>query len=292
MVLGERPLIAHVIDRLAPQVAGMAINATPDPALDEFGLPVLPDEVPGRGPLGGIHAAMDWAARSGEVRVMTVSVDTPFLPFDLVQRLSASRARAAVAATADGLHATTGLWSVDLQPLAAGGARRGRAQGAGLDRLHRGGGGPVRRRLRVSERQHGRGSAAGRSAAAAVSGFDTIVVADWSARSVPSAARPSKDAIFLGICRDRHVATLYQRTRSQAMRSLSGLIDGEIRAGRRILVACDFPFAYPRGFARSVTGEDDPLALWAVLAREIEDDDRNGKQPFRRRGAVQSWFRG
>jgi len=113
-----------------------------------------------------------------------------------------------------------------------------------------------------------------------VSGFDTIVVADWSARSVPSAARPSKDAIFLGICRDRHVATLYQRTRSQAMRSLSGLIDGEIRAGRRILVACDFPFAYPRGFARSVTGEDDPLALWAVLAREIEDDDRNGNNRF------------
>jgi len=116
VVLGERPLIAHVIDRLAPQVAGMAINATPDPALDEFGLPVLPDEVPGRGPLGGIHAAMDWAARNGEARVLTVSVDTPFLPFDLVQRLSASGARAAIAATADGLHATTGLWSVDLQP--------------------------------------------------------------------------------------------------------------------------------------------------------------------------------
>ena len=26
VVLGERPLIAHVIDRLAPQVAGMAIK--------------------------------------------------------------------------------------------------------------------------------------------------------------------------------------------------------------------------------------------------------------------------
>jgi len=113
-----------------------------------------------------------------------------------------------------------------------------------------------------------------------MSGFDTIVVADWSARSAPSPARPSKDAIFLGICRDRHVATLYQRTRSQAMRSLSGLIDGEIRAGRRILLAFDFPFAYPRGFARAITGEDDPLALWAVLAREVVDDDRNGNNRF------------
>jgi molybdopterin molybdotransferase len=121
-----------------------------------------------------------------------------------------------------------------------------------------------------------------------MSRFDTIVVADWSARSVPSPARPSKDAIFLGICRDSHVATLYQRTRSQAMRSLSGLIEGEIRAGRRTLVACDFPFAYPQGFARAITGEDDPLAFWAVLARAIEDDDRNGNNRF----AVAAQFNG
>jgi len=113
--LGGRPLIAHVIERLAPQSAGMAINALPDPGFDDFGLPVLPDEVPGRGPLGGILAAMDWAARNGAARVMTVSVDTPFLPVDLVERLSASHARASFAATADGPHATTGLWSVDLQ---------------------------------------------------------------------------------------------------------------------------------------------------------------------------------
>lgn len=116
VALGGRPLVAHVIDRLSPQAARMAINASPDPDFDGFGLHVLPDEVPGRGPLGGILAAMDWAARNGEAQVMTVSVDTPFLPEDLVQRLSASGARAAFAATAEGPHATTGLWSVDLQP--------------------------------------------------------------------------------------------------------------------------------------------------------------------------------
>jgi molybdopterin molybdotransferase len=74
-----------------------------------------------------------------------------------------------------------------------------------------------------------------------MTGFDTIVVADWSARSTPSPARPSKDAIFLGICRDGYVATLYQRTRSQAMRSIRGLIDGDLRAGRRILAGLRFP---------------------------------------------------
>lgn len=113
-----------------------------------------------------------------------------------------------------------------------------------------------------------------------MSGFDTIVVADWSARSAPSPAKPSKDAIFLGICRDGYVATLYQRTRSQAMRSLVGLIDGELRAGRRILAAFDFPFGYPAGFARAVLGTDDPLAMWAYLAETAEDDDRNGNNRF------------
>lgn len=111
-------------------------------------------------------------------------------------------------------------------------------------------------------------------------GFDTIVVADWSARSSPSPARPSKDAIFLGICRDGYVATLYQRTRSHAMRTLSGLLDGELRAGRRVLAAFDFPLGYPRGLASSLTGIDDPLVFWRLLAEQIEDDDRNRNNRF------------
>lgn len=111
-------------------------------------------------------------------------------------------------------------------------------------------------------------------------GFDTIIVVDWSARATPSPARPTKDAIFLGMARDGLIATLYQRTRSQAMRALRGLIDGELRAGRRVLAAFDFPFAYPQGFARAVTGSDDPLTLWAHLADRIEDDDRNANSRF------------
>lgn len=114
-----------------------------------------------------------------------------------------------------------------------------------------------------------------------MTGFDTVVVIDWSARSAPSPATPSKDAIFLGICRDGMVATLYQRTRAQAMRSLQGLIDGELRAGRRVLAAFDFPFACPAGFASEIAGRDDPLVLWSRLAAEIEDDDRNRNNRFK-----------
>ena len=45
-LLGGRPLLAHVLDRLAPQAGAVAISANGDPArFAEFGLPVLPDTV-------------------------------------------------------------------------------------------------------------------------------------------------------------------------------------------------------------------------------------------------------
>jgi hypothetical protein len=247
VALGGRPLVAHAIDRLGPQVSRLALNASPDPAFDVFGLPVLPDTLPDHGPLAGILAAMDWAESEGQAQVVTVAVDTPFLPSDLVARLVA-------AACAGGLCRNCGrraCYDGDMVRCAAGRvagrAGAGRAKGARLDRIHRGRGGCVRRCRRVSQHQHAGRSPPGGGEADVMSGFDTIIVADWSARSTPTPARPGKDAIFLGLCRDRYVATLYQRTRFQAMRSLVGLIDGEMRAGRRVLAAFDFPFAYPPG---------------------------------------------
>jgi molybdopterin-guanine dinucleotide biosynthesis protein A len=123
--LSGRPLIAHVIDRLAPQVSRIAINAGDDPDFAAFGLPLVPDAEPGLGPLGGILAALRWAREEGGQAVLTAAVDTPFLPGDLAERLAAAGARSAYAETARGPHATTGLWSVDLaasleQALASG----------------------------------------------------------------------------------------------------------------------------------------------------------------------------
>ncbi|MCT4682998.1 MAG: molybdenum cofactor guanylyltransferase [Roseicyclus sp.] len=114
--LAGRPLLAHVIARLAPQCRALAINAAPDPRLAAFGLPVIPDGAEGgQGPLAGILAAMDWAAAQGAARVLTAPVDTPFLPEDLAARLSAVEAPIVLALTADGLHGTCGLWSVSLR---------------------------------------------------------------------------------------------------------------------------------------------------------------------------------
>jgi molybdenum cofactor guanylyltransferase len=139
LVLAGRPVLAHVIARLRPQVGALALNANDDPArFAGFGLPVLADPVPGRpGPLAGVLAAMDWAAGQGAARVVTAAADTPFLPGDLVVRLraaaEASGAPVALAATAAGgaarRHPVFGLWDVALRD-----ALRA-ALGAGLRRM-------------------------------------------------------------------------------------------------------------------------------------------------------------
>lgn len=115
--LGDGPMLAHVITRLAPQVGPLALNANGDPArFAAFGLPVLADEVAGfPGPLAGILAAMDWAAAQGAEQVLTAAADTPFLPLDLAVRLRAAKAPVALAKTASGLHPTFGLWPVALR---------------------------------------------------------------------------------------------------------------------------------------------------------------------------------
>ncbi|QXT39765.1 molybdopterin guanine dinucleotide synthesis [Gymnodinialimonas ceratoperidinii] len=106
--------------------------------------------------------------------------------------------------------------------------------------------------------------------------FDTVMMVDWSARSTPSPARPTKDAIFIGIAQGADLTVHYKRTRHAAMAFLTERIDALRAAGRRVLVGFDFPFGYPRGFARAVTGRDDPFAVWEWLAAAITDDEKNG----------------
>ncbi|MEL6476073.1 MAG: molybdenum cofactor guanylyltransferase MobA [Pseudomonadota bacterium] len=120
-----RSLLGHVVARLGPQVAEMALNANGDPArFDAFDLPVIADTVEGFvGPLGGVLAGMRWAAARGHTHIVTAAADTPFFPADLAARLSAAaeaeRRPIALAATEDpkrGLsaHPTFGLWPVAL----------------------------------------------------------------------------------------------------------------------------------------------------------------------------------
>ena len=131
--LAGRTLLSFVIERLEPQVAGLALNANGDPArFYAFGLPVLPDTIPGfPGPLAGVLAGLDWAARRGADTIVTVAADTPFFPGDLVPQLQLAsegmRHPLALAATPRGgeetrsmtgrlvRHPTFGLWPVALR---------------------------------------------------------------------------------------------------------------------------------------------------------------------------------
>lgn len=86
--LAGRPLLAHVLERLAPQVDDIVINYNRDPvALAGFGLSVAGDaraDFPG--PLAGIAAALPHCRHD---TVLVVPCDTPFLPLDLQARLAA-----------------------------------------------------------------------------------------------------------------------------------------------------------------------------------------------------------
>ena len=119
VLLSGRPLIAFAAERLEPQVEALAVSANGDGArFAACGLPVLPDTVPGScGPLAGILAGLDWAAGRGAQALVSVAVDTPFFPCDLVPRLclAATGGGAAVAASGGRVHPVFGLWPVALR---------------------------------------------------------------------------------------------------------------------------------------------------------------------------------
>jgi molybdenum cofactor guanylyltransferase len=119
--LGGRPLLAHAIERLRPQVDTLVLNANGDP--DRFaylGLPVVADSVENfGGPLAGVLAGMEWARAQRNARcIVTAATDTPFFPLDLVTRLREAAAgrddALTVARSAEGEHYAFGLWPIAL----------------------------------------------------------------------------------------------------------------------------------------------------------------------------------
>lgn len=123
--LGGGTLLSSVLDRLEPQVAGVALNANGDPARFDGSLPVIADSIEGfAGPLAGVLAGLDWAATQGADWIVTAAGDTPFFPCDLVPHLmlaaEQTTAPIALAATLDAKRGpmrqpTFGLWSVTLR---------------------------------------------------------------------------------------------------------------------------------------------------------------------------------
>lgn len=81
-----KPMVAHVIDRLQPQVDEILINANREiERYAEFGHTVIEDDIAGfAGPLAGLHKGMSVAKHP---YVLTVPCDSPLLPMNLASRL-------------------------------------------------------------------------------------------------------------------------------------------------------------------------------------------------------------
>jgi len=104
--------------------------------------------------------------------------------------------------------------------------------------------------------------------------FDSFAMVDWSGGN-DTGPRPRRDAIWLGLVRHGvEESPRYLRNRSLAEEAIAGLIEAERRAGRRLLIGFDFPFGFPAGFARGLTGRADPFAVWDWLEAQISDSPR------------------
>ncbi len=107
-----------------------------------------------------------------------------------------------------------------------------------------------------------------------MTGFDTFAMVDWSGGN-DTGPRPCKDAIWICVVRNgRAESPVYLRNRVLAEEWLANLITGEQHAGRRLCIGFDFPFGYPVGFARALTGTDDPLAVWDWFEAHIQDSPK------------------
>jgi molybdenum cofactor guanylyltransferase len=110
-------LITHLLARLTPQgCQALAVSANGDPArFAAYGLAVLPDapELAGKGPLAGVAAGLAWAATMGADFLLTVPVDTPFIPANLLAALTPGPS---VAVYQGRQHHLVALWPVAFLP--------------------------------------------------------------------------------------------------------------------------------------------------------------------------------
>ncbi len=108
LVLAGQTLLARVTARFEPQVEMLAVSARGTHPR----LPVLADAV-AMGPLSGVLSGLRWAQGAGADAVVTVPVDAPFVPGDLVPRLwLAGNGGVALAQSGGRAHPTCALWPV------------------------------------------------------------------------------------------------------------------------------------------------------------------------------------
>ncbi|MEM9725002.1 MAG: precorrin-8X methylmutase, partial [Pseudomonadota bacterium] len=122
--------------------------------------------------------------------------------------------------------------------------------------------------------------------------FDSYLVVDWSAAGAP---KRGKDSIWFALIRGEREGAQESRPRSagprvdgpslqrlenpstriEAIRLIADLLAEERAAGRRVLAGFDFPFGYPTGVAKQITGDVGWAPLWRRLSDDITEGDAN-----------------
>jgi precorrin-8X/cobalt-precorrin-8 methylmutase len=108
--------------------------------------------------------------------------------------------------------------------------------------------------------------------------FDTFVMVDWSAATVP---RTGRDSIW--ICWHARDAERLENppTRHAAKTLLGDWLAEAVARGERVLLGFDFPFGYPKGFAAGLGLSGPPWrAVWDEIAGLIKDDENNANNRF------------
>lgn len=138
--LGGVTLLARLISRVKPQTAALALNVRETSrqlyaqgAAQDISL--LKDEFAGDvGPLGGVLAGLDWAIEARATGwLATFPADTPFLPVDLVARMTAmaETGRPVVARTGSRLQPLCALWPLSCREALRTGIENGDYRGVG-----------------------------------------------------------------------------------------------------------------------------------------------------------------
>ncbi|HEY7347501.1 MAG TPA: hypothetical protein VH599_04225 [Ktedonobacterales bacterium] len=119
--------------------------------------------------------------------------------------------------------------------------------------------------------------------------FDVYLAVDWSARSAPSPAAPTRDALWVGErfapnqAAETSCSEIYWRTRHACIDYLRTRLLQHMGAGRRVLLGFDFPLGYPAGYsaALGLSGDSPPWRkLWEELQRLMVDDATNANNRF------------
>jgi len=108
--------------------------------------------------------------------------------------------------------------------------------------------------------------------------FDTFVMVDWSAATVP---RSGRDSIWICWHAPDGERLANPPTRHAAKGLLGEWLAVATARGERVLLGFDFPFGYPQGFAARLRLPGPPWrAIWDEIARLIKDDENNDNNRF------------